>query len=473
MREAATGAGEMKKQRMALKRIARLCTAAVAAASWSMPVAWGDCLPPELKAAAPAQADTAAAPPPRGAAAVYLDVSGSMKGFVETQREPRYADIILRLPEALEEVSTATAYNRFGASIQPLPKEHLTDAVKPSFYVCDPRSKDAAKRFGCETHIDEALQSIADSDEQTVSVLITDLFLSRKDLLGTSGGTIREKLSRILKSGKSIAVLGISAAFDGWVYDLPGTAPSYLHKRGERPFFLVLAGQDAQLLRLHKFVAAQLLAVLPANHYHFVLFTRSPGIAATSITPLRVVANEGIRSQGKVPEAPDWLPLITLARGQAPVVARPPLDKLQKPFASPLADFEAHPTVWRDTGGRCETRWKPMGRIDPSIVKAQDDGAGLTLTFDADGLRSFPPNLTFLTRVQVSAVGLTEAKSVTGWLRDWSFNERQADELLKSRPEFFPALNLGEFADSLEAAVKSSFEPTVVIDQVFAFRKGS
>jgi hypothetical protein len=94
------------------------------------------------------------------------------------------------------------------------------------------------------------------------------------------------------------------------------------------------------------------------------------------------------------------------------------------------------------------------------------------LRFERESLPAVVPDRVYLLHVRVQATGTRAATAVTGWLHDWSFSERQTEALLRSKPEFFPALNLGEFADGLEAIVSSKFEPVTVIDRVVAFRKG-
>lgn len=482
-----------------MRKYSTLLIAAATAVGCSLPMARAECLPPGLEQLAPEVPEVPAAPQAaaaRGAAVVYLDASVSMLGFVQTHRDPQYADVILRLPEALEEVSAATTFNRFGKTIVPLQVEKLTEVLRPASYVCQPASRDVALQLGCDTRIDQVLQAIAASDDQTLSVMVTDLFLSRQDINGSAAGTIKQWLARVLHAGKSIGILGVSAAFDGVIYDLPpsqivvageddhpkkkrtGGVPtvpitSYNHMGGERPFFIVMAGTDDQLLRLQKFFETHLLSGFPEHNFHFTLFTRSPARPVARTTPLKVASGgEGLREEGGPPSGPDWLPMITIARDQAPIFARQPLRELQLPFTPPLAQFEVRPTLWRDAGGRCEVRWQEVGRSPAAIVTAQTDGSDLVLRFEREGLPALVPTRVYLMRLQVLATGIREPKPVTGWLHDWSFNEKQTEALLGSKPTFFPALNLGEFADNLEAIVNSSFEPVTVLDRVVAFRKG-
>jgi hypothetical protein len=136
----------------------------------------------------------------------------------------------------------------------------LIASTHPEFYVCNQVNKS-----GCDTRLDMVLDAVAASDDNTLSVVATDLFLSDRDLIGSTFGTMRNSLQRMLRGGKSIGVMAISATFNGVIYDLPGKKTKYTYQ-GKRPFFLLLIGSnDRKILKVEKIIERQLLTMCRPN----------------------------------------------------------------------------------------------------------------------------------------------------------------------------------------------------------------
>lgn len=205
-----------------------------------------------------------------GNAVVYLDGSVSMQGFVRLDRgeQALYIDTVLGLRQVLEQVAGETALNSFGTGIHRLDPTELIASTHPEFYVCNQVNKS-----GCDTRLDMVLAAVATSDDNALSVVATDLFLSDGDWIGSTFGTMRNSLQRVLRGGKSIGVMAITAAFNGVIYDLPGKKAKYNYK-GKRPFFLLIIGSnDQKILRVEKIIEKQLLTDVPPERYRFALFS--------------------------------------------------------------------------------------------------------------------------------------------------------------------------------------------------------
>ena len=420
------------------RRSTLFAIAMILAAAGSGATAGEECLPPQISLVAPGSATPALPDGRRGNAVVYLDDSMSMQGFAQPKagQEAVFADTILGLRQALEQVSEKATFNRFGADITPLPTNDLAAPIRPSFYVCLPKSKNKADRDGCETRIDKVLAAVASSDKDTLSLLITDLYLSNKEMLGSEYGTMRNSLERVLLAGKSIGILGVLAPFDGKIYDIPGRPASFgLPYRGDRPFFLLIIGNDdAQILNLQRIVQAQLLANIAQERHRFVLFTLHPAHPATAATPLSFDENGAVRLDGRLSGGPERLPILVLAKGAAPI-ARQPLVTFQETDTTALGGFTPSQALWvYRKSPQCRSRWIPWQHA--GLIRAEADDRDLVLRLDPNGLRGLPRQ-TFLLHVKVDATKLGASSAPTKWLHEWSFSDEQLRkrQRLLSRPQ--------------------------------------
>jgi hypothetical protein len=469
--------------------LASLCLTAAAQAP---------CLPEDLKLnAVSGAASVKDGGEPHGAAVVYLDASLSMRGFVDPRagQPASFTDTIVGLRQMLEQSvpPNAIAFNTIGANVTPLTLNGVLALTRSVFYVCD-----QAHRDGCETRLDKVFAAVASSDGDTVSVLETDLFLSEQDMVGSELGTMRNSLERVLLSGKSIGILGISAPFYGFIYDIPrppnaaaaqqkrrgaamadpvGRTISYEH-RGERPFFLLIMGSDdRQILRLRDKIEEQLLSGLPPQNHHFALFTLHPARTVTTTVPrLLDDQNKVIPAYRKLPAKPEGIPVVEVTAKDPPRI-REQANKFQESAdASALADFAVGKLeLWgaHDNIISCQARqwnvWQQAG-----LITAESGGGDLVVRFESAGLRNMLPKpFTYLVHATVVANGVKGAPEQTGWLHDWSFSAAPDDvnKVLKSRPQLFPVLNLGLIGDTLAGIVRSDFKPVPVTEYVLAFQR--
>jgi hypothetical protein len=423
------------------------------------------CLPENVALAqTPAvETDTSGA---SGNAAVYLDGSVSMQGFVRVDRgeQALYVDTVLGLRQVLEQVAGETAFNSFGTGIRPLDPTELIASTHPEFYVCNQVNKS-----GCDTRLDMVLEAVAASDDNALSVVATDLFLSDRDLIGSTFGTMRNSLQRVLRGGKSIGVMAITAAFNGVIYDLPGKKTKYTHQ-GKRPFFLLLiGGNDRKILKVEKIIEKQLLTDVPPERYRFALFTLHPAYPVTASAPLHLEPGNAIVRTERLPKGPPELPVLVLRKGADHLTSRQPLLALQKPFTAPLGNFKLSDSLWMYSDSSvCPTgTWLPW---QERMVSAGADAGDLVVSLNPAALRYLPARK-FLLRAKINAASTGKSEQLTGWLHDWGFGNDQVDKILKQKPDVFPVLNLGQLGDSLQSIIDDEFKPVTVADFLLAFRK--
>ena len=212
------------------------------------------CLPAGVTPAEPV-AEPAAASPRAPVVSVFIDVSGSMAGFVDRPRpglpagEPRaFRDVVLSLPELGSAIADQVELFAFGTTIRPLPLAALARAAEPHFYADQ------------DSRIQTALSRMAELPPDQVGLLITDLFLTGEEVFGDAAA-IRRPLAQMLDSGRGVALTGIRSGFSGTVYDIPGVQP--YRNATERPFYLVGCGPPAVLSALLRRLNTELLAPLP------------------------------------------------------------------------------------------------------------------------------------------------------------------------------------------------------------------
>ena len=212
------------------------------------------------------------------AASVFIDVSGSMAGYVARPRaapaghpadpgEPRaFRDVVLSLPELAASVADSLHLFAFGTTIRPIGIPDLARASDPRFYA-DQNSR-----------IQDALGRMNALPPDEVGLLITDLFLSGDEVFA-GAASLRAPLASILDGGRSIALVGVRSGFAGTIYDIPGVKP--YTAASERPFYILATGPMPAVSALLQRLRTELLSPLPPTRdgsarFNMVVFTREP-----------------------------------------------------------------------------------------------------------------------------------------------------------------------------------------------------
>ncbi len=401
---------------------------------------------------------------------VFIDVSGSMAGFVDRPRphapgargvgEPRaFRDVVLSLPELGAAVADQVQLFAFGTTIRPLPLAELPRATDPHFYVDQ------------DSRIQTALARMDALPPDQVSLLLTDLFLSGEEVFGDAAA-LRQPLAHMLDSGRSVALAGIRSGFAGTVYDIPGVKP--YRDATERPFYLLGCGPAPILATLLQRLQTELLDPLPPPadgepRAHTVLFTHDPlrpGVLplamhpAGKAEPAPKLADQvspdasGVRFPGAAGSAEAALSLAPLANGPA----------LLPDQFSVTTTLQAQPP---GTAG-CAP-WVAIHSLPPLAQLAQAANGGPLLRVGGPDLARVTPGLLFLLRAEVATAGLSATPAQTAWVRAWSLEAREAEDYVATRPRMFRTLNLREIVSMLEGIVRDALTPRTVAQAVLAF----
>lgn len=439
------------------------------------------CLPSGMGIIAPNETSAAAPIPTVRAPAIsiFLDVSGSMAGYVARARpssvrpptarppgqarvpgsaaEPRtFNDLVQSLPQVGTTVADRIALFSFGSAIKPLALSDLGRATRPEFFgEQDSRIQDALARM-------DALPA----DE--IGLLVTDLFLTGDEIFG-GASAIRAPLARLLESGRAIALMGIRSGFAGTIYDIPFVR-TYA-AASERPFYLLASGPAQLLARLMRRIETELLAPLspPPDgqpRYHAVLFTHTPlpgGPAALTVKPRE-------QAQPLPPPPLDLPPDIAAIRFPAAAgaaSAEVPIATLGEPYALLPDRFRIEQSLWLApprNSVACPDRWVEA-RSFPAVFQLGTAANGAPmLTIGGPSLGQLTPNVFFLARARIIGTGLSDAPVSTAWVRAWNLETREAEAYVATRPQMFRTLNLREIVSMLEGLVRDRMTSMVVGD---------
>lgn len=247
---------------------------------------WGGCSTPPPPALEPLSTadiliDGAGATLPPADVDICLDATPSMEGFAAAPDS-----VYLRFIEDLEgsllaglETGGSIRYCKFGATLRHVDRSEFRQARSPAFYREPAIFKD--------TNLQLLLEDRAPGNR--VVVAVTDLFQKDQDLNLVVSQIKDGCLSR---PDCSVGLLAVPSAFDGMVHD--SKAGSYHHRSTAdpaslRPFYLLMFGPQAHILRLAEVLSAK--NYLNLDHL-LVIGPRT--VASFQATVVRNAADKGV-----------------------------------------------------------------------------------------------------------------------------------------------------------------------------------
>lgn len=466
------------------RALASLAAALVLTSCSEIPDKGLACFPAAAQRWIAATADTGPTDSREVPISIYVDGSASMAGFINggTRDEKLLADLVTILPNAEIAGTAPVAVMMFDQrSPYPLAPGAVAGLQQAGAYLDKPGT---AERFHQESHIDQALGAIARAKPNSLSIIVTDLWLDNKKLGTTDEVAMGEQLFAILASGRSIAIWGFDSPYAGRVEGLPSGSRDVAVPRHH--LFVLAAGPQARLESLRKsFTTASSGAIsrqAGTANPHYSLFTLDPTIRLAAdrqpfqlgtggsltkasgvvkirngvvIQELALAAGKARQQVGGTAEAPaewQWKAGATIAPGTV--------------WAGPVTGSVA---IYRGNADTCDSDWRPYGTLQGSWQDGAQPGFALE---PAKASSQLAEGVNLLVG-EVRRTALSSPNTATKWMRDWSFNAES--EASAVRQPVMPVLNLAETARTLEAALARAAEkkPVIVGGFVVAIRKDS
>lgn len=382
---------------------------------------------------------------PGGAYTVYLDGSGSMGGYIRgaTANERPLADLIGMLPGMRSIDRSAASIVRFDEEFTELSREEANAMESAAAY----GSKDS--------HIDQVLARIAGADDQSLSVVVSDLWLVNSGVNTSIGVALSEQFADIFASGRSVAIYGFEVPYSGRISDLPSGSRTVTAT--QRQLFLLVAGPVERLDAFHQ--AMQSASSTSIGRY------MTSGAAKYSLFTTEPVRNPGGTQSFTLAPRSALTAQQFLTVRNAVRVPQYRLDKsaaLTGAASMPGASWAGVPRAAVRTGATMDGTMRGETKIyrevgDGCAANAADwtDDGSLRGGWQADGGFTLEPaELATLTTGRYLLVGsqtwadVSPDNPATQWLRDWSFDATTEAEAI-SRP-VMPTLDLAVFARLLE-----------------------
>ena len=319
---------------------------------------------------------------------IYFDQSLSMQGYTKNQpgHNNLYVNVIDDLQQIAENVGSKTYYHSFGKSIVPIKENKISQVIKPSFYVCT-NSAAACNNQESKIHLPFKM---AKANPDGTYIIVTDLFLSSKQLVGGTLSQLTKPLKSILKKGKSVGIIGVMSSFNGTIYDIPtneGGTVSYTEAQ-KRPFYIIVIGDQKEINQIKKNLEEQHFSD-PEDKYKYSLITSTPILQ--NLNEKKLIIENNISS--KVTKAENFkfdyiketLPVykFDIRNKSKSIKFKIKNSDIIVKGSNGVSNFKIENTLWSSKEDRCskinEDDWKKDKRINISKINQNEQELTLSM----------------------------------------------------------------------------------------------
>lgn len=430
-----------------------------------------DCFPKEARrwiAKAESEDGFRGRPETSGSVAVYVDSSKSMVGYIDGATETRkpFQDLIRTAPALFRGPASPVSFWAFGTRIRSIAAGQQDQLLNSGFYRCAHQGDE-----GCDTRLDLVLNEI-DAHPERLAIVVTDMWFDDPRSQTTGLVPLADPLANILASGRTIAVYGFRAPFDGTVYNVPPGNQS-LRFAGERPLFVLAIGSAERVQefndKLSRSASSYLNTSMQRGTAHRALFTLNPATEhRPEAAPLAGGTDARVR-RTPVLEAMNGVQVqqFRISRSDAlrEVEGRPappswqgPADRIFIPGAVWRGPLARRTSVWERRGNQClGADWLEPARARSGWTDAPQAGQQRFVLDPAQFIEEFRGPGVYLVTAELARTALTQPNEATRWMSDWSFSaDEGAPAATAGDPRFFRTVHLSEFARYMENALNEA-----------------
>ena len=406
---------------------------------------------------------------------VYFDGSLSMKGFVVDQpgQKNLYVSVIDDLQQIAENVGSKTYYHKFGNKVAPIKENEIARVIKPTFYEC----KDAVAK--CDNQY-TALQlpfKAAKANTDGTYIIVTDLFLENKQLVGSTLSALTKPLKSILKKGKSIGIFGVMSSFNGKIWGIPtreGPTMSYSEAQ-KRPYYIIVIGDQKNINQVRKNLEEQHF-IDGDEAYKYALITSSP--VSQNLNQAKVLRESTIGSLSKTDGFKFEYLDNDLAFYQFVTTKKRKITmKIKKSDfivngSSGVSSYSIQESLWWNEEKKCrkiKEPWKKTNHEKISTAQEKDEFLHLNV-FKKAPLKTFFSKFRYFYLINIYAEQPGKASETI--FEDWSIRDSEAQDFTDENPVEFKTLNLTKVIKILNSVANDAFEPKLVASIAMDFEVG-
>lgn len=392
--------------------------------------------------------------------ALYIDQSQSMSGFNQgASRSVRaIGDLLTLIVDRASDYDEAR-FHVFGKSISEIPATEVASYGGTVPYNC--RNCDNQ-----ESRLDAVLNAALASGDDTVSLILTDLWLDNASLTSSPEIALGQPLRKALQNGISVGVIGVMAPFNGAVYDVPGVG-TYRGAK-ELPLYVLAIGPEEDIANFQITLRQSGGPAFAAGRMHYSLFSKEPN---NPNIPGRLKAIGAGATNSLFNESPTLRQIdqytldIDVAKAQNGRLGKTvDLNGTLRDGLVWRGELAEYTNAWRlntdaDLGACGSSTWTKLDGIK-GLWELRPDGESATFSFGEGIQRQLRPGNTYYLETHVGSTELAVPNAANDWMRKWSLDETNAPQLVDEGATTFKTLNLGDLTTILENELRRAAAPS-------------